>query len=263
MPEGQPERLRLASAGDDEHVVLWEVISDEKGKLEPKFLCDLNRHQSAVNMVRWSKDGKMLASGDNDFVTILWTYSEKDTAPDIFGDEKTDEVANTENWVHHKTLRGHIQDVVGLEFSPCGAFLISCSTDNSAIIFDVAKGNKLKSLDEHKGWVNGVTWDPLMKYFATICSDRCLRVYTTKPYKMKFKTYKCKLSVGVDPATGLKRDERNVRLFHDDTFQSFYRRMAFSPDGELLVVPSGVLEVDGETDVTHCTYVFTRLNFTT
>ena len=44
---------------------IWEVELDEKGKLEPKFLCDLNRHQSAVNIVRWSKDGKMLASGDN------------------------------------------------------------------------------------------------------------------------------------------------------------------------------------------------------
>ena len=80
------ERVRLASAGDDEHVLvrrecdldplqtdmilmlflqIWEVELDEKGKLEPKFLCDLNRHQSAVNIVRWSKDGKMLASGDN------------------------------------------------------------------------------------------------------------------------------------------------------------------------------------------------------
>ena len=27
-------------------------------------------------------------------------------------------------------------------------------------------------------------------------------------------------------------DVRNVRLFHDDTFPSFYRRLDFSPDGK-------------------------------
>ena len=27
-------------------------------------------------------------------------------------------------------------------------------------------------LDDHKGWVNGVAWDPLNKFVATISSDR-------------------------------------------------------------------------------------------
>ena len=51
---------------------------------------------------------------------------------------------------------------------------------------------------------------------------------------------------------------KNVRLFHDDTFQSFFRRMDMSPDGQLLVIPSGVLEIDGEATVKNCTYVFSR-----
>ena len=96
----------------------------------------------------------------------------------------------------------------------------------------------------------------------SIITFSILRVYSTKPYKLKYKTHKAKLPLGVDPESGERKEEKNVRLFHDDTFQSFYRRLAFSPDGELLVVPSGVVEVDGETDVTPCTYVFSRLNFT-
>lgn len=52
------------------------------------------------------------------------------------------------------------------------------------------------------------------------------------------------------------------RLFHDDTFKSFYRRLCFSPDGELVVVPSGVLDVEGEAATPHCTYVFARNNLT-
>merc|ERR1711997_1429080 len=58
-------------------------------------------------------------------------------------------------------------------------------------------------------------------------------------------------------------EERNVRLFHDDTFQSFYRRLDFSPDGELLVVPSGVLDIEGETaNAPHCTFIFCTSNYT-
>ena len=79
---------------------------------------------------------------------------------------------NTENWTSLSTLRGHLQDVIGLSWSPCSQFVISCSTDSTAIVFDVKKGSKLKMLDDHKGWVNGVAWDPLNKFVATISSDR-------------------------------------------------------------------------------------------
>ena len=43
---------------------IWEVIIDDSGKVEPNCLCDLNRHQNSVNVVRWSSNGKLLASGD-------------------------------------------------------------------------------------------------------------------------------------------------------------------------------------------------------
>ena len=45
-----------------------------------------------------------------------------------------------ENWTAMSTLRGHLQDVIGLSWSPCSQFLVSCSTDNTAIVFDVKKG---------------------------------------------------------------------------------------------------------------------------
>lgn len=34
----------------------------------------------------------------------------------------------------------------------------------------------------------------------------------------------------------------------------------FFIDGELLAVPSGVLEIEGETSVANCTYIFTKAN---
>ena len=62
---------RLASSGDDKHVVIWDLdgasssdCKNESGKIEPVCLCDLNKHQNCVNIVRWSPNGQILASGD-------------------------------------------------------------------------------------------------------------------------------------------------------------------------------------------------------
>jgi len=257
---------RIATGGDDNHVIIWELFTNEQGKIEVKCVCDLSRHQNSVNAVRWSPDGKILASADTDSGIWLWSYSETEAAPDLFGESNEEQNVNTENWTSLSTLRGHLQDVIGLSWSPCSQFVISCSTDSTAIVFDVKKGSKLKMLDDHKGWVNGVAWDPLNKFVATISSDRTLRIYNTKNYKNKSKTHKAALPVEVEnkvenPSSQTCIEERNVRLFHDDTFQSFYRRLDFSPDGELLVIPSGVLEIDGETSIKSCTYVFSRENF--
>ncbi|XP_040563392.1 chromatin assembly factor 1 subunit B isoform X2 [Lepeophtheirus salmonis] len=242
---------RLASGGDDKHVVIW----DSNGSLN--CLADLNRHQNSVNVVRWSKDGKYLASGDTDSAIYLWHFLDYAVAPDLFGEDLQEEEVASENWTVWKILRGHLQDVVSLDWSSCGTLIVSSSTDNTAIIYDVVKGSKLKILSDHKGWVNGVTFDPLGKFVASICSDRVLRVYDTKSYKTISKTYKCKLPIANDNEI----QEKSVRLFHDDTFQSFYRRIDFSPDGQLLIVPSGVLEIEQEPSISHCTYLFSRVNF--
>jgi chromatin assembly factor 1 subunit B len=52
-----------------------------------------------------------------------------------------------------------------------------------------------------------------------------------------------------------------VRLFYDDTFKSFFRRLTFTPDGLLLIVPSGIIEQQESTEkVANCTVVFSRYN---
>lgn len=40
-------------------------------------------------------------------------------------------------------------------------------------------------MDGHFHYVQGVAWDPLKKYAASLSSDRTLRVYVNKPTKSK------------------------------------------------------------------------------
>ena len=50
-----------------------------------------------------------------------------------------------------------------------------------------------------------------------------------------------------------------VRLFYDDTLKSFFRRLTYTPDGQLIIVPSGIIEPQEPNEkITNCTVIFSR-----
>lgn len=86
---------------------------------------------------------------------------------------------NKEQWTSWKVLRGHIEDIYDISWSPDSNSLISGSVDNTAIMWDIQKGRKTEMLMDHKGFVQGVSWDPCNQYVCTISTDR----YTICNYK--------------------------------------------------------------------------------
>lgn len=64
---------------------------------------------------------------------------------------------------------------------------------------------------------------------------------------------KGKLPVGTDHTF----HDKTVKYFYDDTFKSFFRRLQFSPDGSLIVAPSGHIEVEDCKKVLNATLIFT------
>lgn len=70
---------------------------------------------------------------------IIWKKRQDTDAPELSGPGET-EVVNKESWVALKVLRGHLEDVYDLCWSPDSTSLISGSVDNTAIIWDVQKG---------------------------------------------------------------------------------------------------------------------------
>lgn len=266
--DGKGNLTRLASGGSDSHVLIWYVHNtDDAVQLE--LASDLTNHQRAVNVVRWSPSGEILASADDENFIILWHLkkdSDEKEKYNVFDDEVT---KNLETWMIYKTLRGHLQDVYDLAWSPNSEELLSGSVDNTAIVWKAGKTNTRANrerhiLDDHKGFVQGVAWDPKNEYLATLSTDRYFRLYR---WNEKAKTYRVcnrisKSKYPVDDSSPLY--EKTFRLFHDDTLQTFYRRICFSPDGELIFVPSGVMEdlSNGAAGakMKNTTYIFTRHN---
>lgn len=215
---------------------------------------DLTRHQRAVNCVRWSPNGKYLASCDDESVICIWRQKPETEVLNIFDRDDVSD-ADKEIWLSYKTLRGHMEDVYDLSFSPDGNYLISGSVDNTAIIWDIEKQKSIAILRDHKGFVQGVSWDPLNKYLVTLSTDRYFRIFDVKTKKNIQRNNKSMLPV---PSTS-KFYKKSIRLFHDDTLQTFFRRLCFSPDGSLIVVPSGCAELeDSNVKALNTTYVYTR-----
>lgn len=99
---------RIATSGNDCKIRIWNAAavlneSREKDQATEKLLAVLTDHNSAANVVRWRKDGRLLASGAADGAVCLHHLREGQ-APAGFGNAKP----NVENWgLSQQALRVH------------------------------------------------------------------------------------------------------------------------------------------------------------
>ncbi|KAF4087296.1 hypothetical protein AMELA_G00094160 [Ameiurus melas] len=203
---------RLATAGVDTTVRMWRVDRGPDGKAVVEFLSNLARHTKAVNVVRFSPTAEMLASGGDDAAILLWKVNDsKDVEQAPAFQEDEDAQLNKESWIVVKTLRGHIEDVYDLSWTSDGNFLVSGSVDNTAIMWDIQKGQKICIFNDHKSYVQGVSWDPLGQYISTLSCDRVMRVYSTHTKKKAYSVSK------MTSGSAGEGEVKNFRMFHDDT----------------------------------------------
>ncbi|CDS37368.1 chromatin assembly factor 1 subunit b [Echinococcus multilocularis] len=223
-----------AAAGDDVSGGVEVPAPVSEGLV---FLATLKRHERLVNVVRWSPSGEYLASGGDDQFIIIWHMqlesASESTSQSLPGDDG-DEPKSLETWSPLRSLRRHLEDVYDLCWSPDDTAFISGSVDQSVILWNLdlsvegTSSGTCKSvvLRDHKHYVQGVAWDPLGVYVASLSSDRSCRIY-------KVATNHCVITLS-------KVDK--CHLFQDDSWKSFFRRPSFSPDGLLLICPAGNLE---------------------
>ncbi|EEC06110.1 histone transcription regulator, putative [Ixodes scapularis] len=139
---------------------------DELSEAVPKLLCQMDNHLACVNCVRWSSDGRHLASGGDDRVIMIWQIGRYGGSSSMFGGSK--KMVNVEHWKCVSTLRGHSGDVLDLAWSPHDAWLASCSVDNTVVIWNTKRWQEILAvLKGHTGLVKGVSWDPVGKYVAS------------------------------------------------------------------------------------------------
>lgn len=208
----------------------------DEGTVPPKgaLLASLSFHSAAVNCVRWSPDGTLLASAGDDGVVLLYECLRSAVGDGGGvrggggsgggqGGSSTGFGAATalESWRCRRPLRGHTGDVTDLAWSPDCARLASSSIDNLVLVWAAADGRRVATLAGHAGLVKGVAWDPVGRFIASQGDDRSVIIWRTADWKAE------------------KRLEKPFAdAVHHVHSLSFFLRLSWSPCGSQLLTPN-------------------------
>ncbi len=75
------------------------------------------------------------------------------------------------------TLRGHLNSLFGVAFSPDGKRLATASEDQTAKVWEAESGKELLTLRGHSGIVSAVAFSPDGKHLAAASWDWTVQVY--------------------------------------------------------------------------------------
>jgi WD40 repeat protein len=144
-----PDGKRLATAGDDATVRVWDVRTW-------KQVLTLTGHSGVVHEVAFSPDGTRIATASYDDTARVWDAA---TGAELL------------------IMSGHAGNVTDVAFSPDGAMLATSSDDHTARIWDARSGEELLTLGTHTGAVLGIAFSPDGRYLATASDGSMGRVW--------------------------------------------------------------------------------------
>ena len=127
-----PDGQRLASAGDDFVVKVWNAATHEE-------LATLSGHSDLVWSLAWSPDGSQIASTGWDKTVRVW---------DVASGETVLEIPASDRILRH------------VAWSPDGLRLASCGDDALVKVWDAKTGKELMQMKGHFGLVWSVAWSP-------------------------------------------------------------------------------------------------------
>ncbi|GAX43555.1 WD-40 repeat-containing protein [Tolypothrix sp. NIES-4075] len=167
----------------------------------------LRGHSDRVISVRFSPDGRLLASASDDKSIKLWgipnmtlrsSLEGLDKSPNGIGhaagvygvsfspDGQTIATAGGEGWVKLwrtrdgymiKTLQGHSSGVNSVSFSPDEPILASASDDKTVKLWDIITDKEIKTLTGHIAAVNSISFSPDGKTIASASADKTIKIW--------------------------------------------------------------------------------------
>ncbi|QRV98835.1 WD repeat-containing protein [Ceratobasidium sp. AG-Ba] len=192
---GYGQSYRLVTGGGDNNIRVWMVYPSvtPPGATTPpqpsrvEYLATLTKHTAAVNVVRFSPNGELIASAGDDGMLAIW--SPTDRPVHNFGDSAEEQQYEKEHWRARVVVRATTREVYDLAWSPNGEYIVTGSTDNTARVHNSTDGTVVREITEHAHYVQGVAWDPLNEFLATQSSDRSVHVHAISTKRGVFETH--------------------------------------------------------------------------
>ncbi|KAL2206959.1 Hira-domain-containing protein [Sarocladium strictum] len=227
-----PDGKRLATAGGDGHVRIWSTDAiynaDNPSFTEPRQLCHMSHHLGTIHSVRWSPNGRYLASGADDKLICVY-HLDKGPPTATFGNNEPPPV---ENWKTYKRLIGHDNDVQDIAWSYDSTVLVSVGLDSKVVVWSGYTFEKLKAIPAHQSHVKGICFDPANKFFATASDDRTIKIFRfTSPGPN---------ATQHDMASNFVLETTITSPFKSSPLTTYFRRCSWSPDGNHISAANAV-----------------------
>lgn len=249
----------LATAGNTSAINLWKVRLESSTKIE--YLCSLTRHDGPVNCVSFSPDGLHLATGSAISGTIIVFSVPLHLRGGNHGKFFWTSVKEADLSLKILSVSG--EGITDLSWSTDSKRFAAGSIDNAVIIVEDEShaANAVTPTQEsnwrcvwrngmdHTHFVQGVAYDPMHNYVASMSSDRSVRIHPRKKKKKKgveALLAESKLEMTKSKQIKYRKVEegeqiKKKHLFADEsTLESFVRRLAFTRDGAFLVTPAAL-----------------------
>ncbi|OQO05116.1 Protein HIR1 [Cryoendolithus antarcticus] len=228
-----PDGSRLATAAGDGHVRIWStdaiLNASDPAYTKPKQLASLSHHSGTIHSVRFSANGKYLASGADDKIVCVYNLDPSPPSHTTFGSNETPPV---ENWRIFRRLIGHDNDVQDLGWSCDSSILVSVGLDSKAVVWSGSTFEKLKTLSNHQSHVKGITFDPSNKYFATASDDRTIKIFRFTPPPPNASAY--------DQTSNFTLEHTVSAPFSTSPLTTYFRRCSWSPEGAHIAAANAV-----------------------
>jgi len=234
-----PDQQRLASAGHDGLIALWDVSSGE-------HLFDCDGHSRRVLSLRFSPNGLRLASGDENGVVRLWDVltgrlmvildRQPRTLYGLAFHPRGDQLAvadasfSLKLWdigrdTESTALQGHQGPVLAIAFDPQGRWLAAGGEDGRITLWRPDTQMRLGDLQAHEGAVTRLAFSPDGHLLASSSHDRSVKLWNVHAAEVE------KLPVNV-------RHQKQIQILNEHRTLSGHQDIvfgiSFSPDGQWL-----------------------------
>ncbi len=243
------------AAGDGDTVRIWEAATG-------KTIRQWRGHDKRVLSVRFSSDGRYLATGSEDKSAKLWLAKTGENVRVFIGHTGTvysvsfrpdgkylvtgsqDQTAklwevDTGKLIH--TFSGQVEEVSCVDFSPDGKYLAMGSSQDTAGIaslWDLTAGQKIRSFRGHGGGIHALRFSPDGSFFVTASADNTAKLWEVATAKEVRTFHGPGKSSRFNPlGIGKALDERRKAISggHYSDYIDGVTSVNFSPDGKYLV----------------------------
>jgi eukaryotic-like serine/threonine-protein kinase len=181
----------LSGTDPDNGIKVWDAATG-------KMIWTLTGHEGQIRSLRFSPDGRRLASGSQDTTVKIWDVATGHETLTLKGhagavtsvafspdgrhlatgsQDKTVKVWDTATGQSTGTLKGHIRVVNSVAFSSDGRRLAGGSDDNTVEIWDVATGQETLTLRGHAGVVTSVVFSADGRRLVSGNSDGTIKIW--------------------------------------------------------------------------------------